>query len=109
MADLELVQDDTYPTRFQVSDAAGPVSLTGATVKLFLKSSSPALLVTVNCTPDADQTANKGWATVPWGATDLGTAATYDAEAQVTFADGKKATFPTAAPKSVSVRADLGD
>lgn len=108
MADLDLVQDDTYPTRFRLSDAAGPVDLTNASaITLFLK--SPSRLVTVTCTKDADQIANRGWVTTSYGPTDLSVADTYQAECQVVFNDGKKATFPTAATKTVSIRADLGD
>lgn len=108
MADLNLVQDDTYPSRFQLADAIGPVDLTTATtIKLFMKSTNT--LVSVTCTKDADQVGNKGWATAPWGATDLSNALTYDLEVQVTFSNGTKATFPTVAPKSATVRPDLSD
>ena len=110
MADLNLVQDDTYPSRFQLKDANGAVDLTNATtIKLFLKSASPSTLVTVTCTKDADQVGNKGWATASWGATDLQTATNYDVEVQVTWSNGTKATFPTASPRSAIVRADLSD
>jgi hypothetical protein len=84
-----------------LSDANGPVSLTGATVRFRMRAwdgiSSPALgtaKVDAAATPDGDQSANKGKVTYTWQAADVDTPGLYACEWEVTFSGGAKATFP---------------
>jgi hypothetical protein len=109
MADFTFKRGDTYPfLKAQLKDGTDtPVNLTGATVRLLLKTKSqnPSLLVNQVCTV-TDAVA--GRVQYEWAEADTNTVNTLDGEFQVTWGDGEITTFPNEGFFEVAFVADLG-
>lgn len=107
MADLTIKQNDTWPPIEAVlSDAAGPVDLTGAAVKLILKSAGAGSTVITGACTIVDAVA--GSVRYTWLAADTASVNTLNGEFEVTWGDGNVTTFPNDAYFSVEIKADLG-
>lgn len=107
MADLTIKQHDTHPPiEATLSDANGPVNLTGSTVKLILKSAGAgSTVITGTCTIVS---AAAGTVRYDWLAPDTASVNTLSGEFEVTWSTGKITTFPNDAYFSVEIKADLG-
>lgn len=107
MADLTIKQHDTWPpVEATLSDANGPVNLTGAAVKLILKSAGAgATVVSGSCTIVS---AVAGTVRYDWISADTASVNTLSGEFEVTWSTGKITTFPNDAYFSVEIKADLG-
>lgn len=109
MADFTIKRGDTFPfLRAVLSDANGPVDLTGATVKVILKTPGLSGTVVVNDVCTITNAAN-GIVEYEWDPADTATVNTLDAEWQVTWADAEVTTFPNEGFKSVAITQDLAD
>jgi len=77
--------DTGTPLAFVLGDRLGPWDLTGATVKF--RYSVAGVVTEKSCSPDLDQTANKGKASSTWGSSELAPvpAGSYLCQAKVTF------------------------
>jgi hypothetical protein len=104
-------QNDTMPyLEATLSDDNGPVDLTGASVKLAMKplarcgqtSALKFKKAGVVVTPAS------GVVRYQWGAGDTDTAGNFQAEFEVTFADGGVRTFPSTGYIPVTVTPELG-
>jgi hypothetical protein len=108
LADREIKRGDTYPfLTATLSDVAGSVNLTGADVRLILKTKgvTPTIVVDQPCTiVDALQ----GQVEYEWAPADTSTVNTLDGEFEVTWADGEITTFPTSGYFEVVINPDLG-
>lgn len=83
--------DRQPPIEASLEQAAGtPINLTGASVKFIMRNEAT---VKVNATATIID-ANRGVVKYEWGLTDTDTAGTYQAEFEITFADGRKLTVP---------------
>lgn len=107
-ADFTIKRGDRLPPiQATLKDAAGTaVNLTGATVTLLMTAqgaSSPSVNAAATVTNAAG-----GQVQYDWGTSDTATAGTYYAEFEVTFASGKKQTFPNDRHLVVVVYGDLG-
>lgn len=91
------------PLVLTLSDAAGTVDLTGATLTFRARlRGTTATAVTRAATPDADQTANRGRLSLAFQASDLADLApgAYEAEIGAVWSgSGKSARFPTDAER----------
>jgi hypothetical protein len=108
LADFTIKAHDTYPPLEGVlRDAVGPVDLTGADVKLNLKTpGGGGITVTGDCSIVGDPTA--GHVRYSWDPADTASVNTFDGEFEVTWADSTITTFPSATYFSVEIKADLG-
>jgi len=93
-----------------LKDANGAaVDLTGTAVKLLMKKvGGTSAKVNATATVDPDQVTNKGKVSYAWVGTDTDTGGVYEAEWEVTFAGGKKQTFPNPEYLVVRITGDLG-
>lgn len=113
-SEFYIKRNDTLPPiEERLSDATGPISLTGHTVKFIMRKGA-IIKVEAAAVPDPDQVNRKGYVKYNWsGVTgDTDTAGTYEAEWEVTFSGGAgKATFPNdkADNTQVIVGADLNE
>ncbi len=82
-----------------------PLVLDGATVRLILRSRQG---VKINRAPMVIADAETALARYAWQAGDTDTAGTFEAECEVTFADGGVETVPNEGYISVRINADLG-
>lgn len=106
MADVTIKQHDTYPPlAATLSDAVGPVNLTGSTVRVILKDRAGPTVLAAACTIT---NAAGGKVSYNWLPADTAAARVYDGEFEVTWGDGTITTFPNDAYFSVEVKADLG-
>jgi hypothetical protein len=104
MASLTLKQHDNWPPlNATLSDAVGPMDLTGATVKLILV--GVTVTITGACTL---VDAVNGVVRYTWANGDLAVAGDYSGEFEVTFSTGKIETFPSDSYFTLTVKADLG-
>ena len=105
MADLTVKQHDTWPpVRATLSDASGPIDLTGATqIKLILKGAT--VTITGNCTVVS---APAGTVSYTWAAGDTAVAGDYQGEFEITWPGGKVETVPNDSYLAVTIKADLG-
>ena len=105
---MVIKRGDTHPPfKATLSDAAGAANLTGATVKLILKTkgATPTIVVNAACViTDALQ----GKVQYNWIAADTAAVNSLDGECEVTWADGKITTFPNEGYFAVDIVADLG-
>ena len=109
MADFYWKQHDTAPAiQFAFTDLNGnvpPGSLTGATVKFFMKAAGSGTLK-INGTATIVNSASWLFGYQPVvGDTD--TAGDYEGEFQVTYSDGTKQTFPDPGYLDILITADL--
>ena len=106
---FEIVQNDTSPA-FEciLRDGFGsPVDMTGATV-LFHMRLAPGGTVKVNGgAMGAVGSAINGRQKYSWAAVDTDTAGEFEAEVQVTFADGQIRTFPPDGYVAISIKDDI--
>lgn len=107
MADYTIKQNDTHPPLdATLSDASGPVDLTGATVKLLLKSLGSGTTTLVgDCTLTGALT---GQVRYTWVEGDTAAVNTYNGEFEVTWPSLKKTTFPNTGYFTVEIKAELG-
>jgi hypothetical protein len=109
MADFTFKRGDTYPfLKAQLKDGNdAPVNLTGATVRLLLKTQggTPTLLVNQTCTI-VDAVA--GRVQYEWQAGDTDDVNTLSGEFEVTWSDGEITTFPNEGFFEVAFGLDLG-
>ena len=114
MADFDIKRGDTYPF-FQalLEDKNGPVDLTGAEVRLLLKTkgTTPTIVVNQIMTIVTDQLDNPDGpynVEYEWAPADTASVQDLDGEIQVTWGDGEITSFPKTGFFSVSVTPDLG-
>lgn len=107
MADFTLKQNDTWPPLEAVlTDANGAVNLTGASVRMILKSAGAGSTVIQGaCTIVS---AVEGRVRYTWLAADTSLVNTLSGEFEVTWGDGKITTFPNDGYFTVEIKADLG-
>lgn len=107
MADFTIKQNDTWPPLEGVlTDANGAVNLTGASVRLILKSAGAGNTVLGGACDIVS--AVEGRVRYTWLPADTQTVNTLNGEFEVTWGDGKVTTFPNDAYFSVEIKADLG-
>ncbi|HEX7050014.1 MAG TPA: BppU family phage baseplate upper protein [Longimicrobiales bacterium] len=87
-----------------LSDATGPVDLTGATVAFHLGRAGQPALVSAAATVT---NAAGGVVSYTWAAGDTDTEGDWQAEWEVTFPSGEVRTFPNDGYDTVHIRADL--
>jgi hypothetical protein len=106
MADaFYLKRNDTKePIEATLSDQAGPVDLTGATVKFHMRSMSGTVKVGA---PATVVDAPNGVVRYAWAAADVDEAGKFLAEWEVTFADEKVQTFPNDGYTAVVITEDI--
>lgn len=107
MADFTLKQHDTWPPiEATLSDQHGPLDLTGATVKLILKTAggSPTTVIGA-CTLVSP---SSGIVEYVWVVGDTATVNTYQGEFEITWPDSTVSTVPNDSYFAVAVIADLG-
>lgn len=108
MADFTIKRNDTAPVLgpFTLRDSAGnAVNLTGATSReLTVRTTGGAVLFSAECQV-VDATA--GRLSYQWAAANTATAGTYEWDVEVTYADGRKQTFPTIGYMTLDIVADL--
>lgn len=104
--DFYLKRGDTGPTISAVlSDPAGVVDLTGATVRFKMRLSDSGAIV-VNAVATIVSAA-AGSVSYGWEAADTAVAGTYLAEWEVTFGNGEVITFPNDGHLHVKIAGDL--
>ena len=105
MPDFYLKRNDTKePIQATLSDQAGPVDLSGATVRFHMKDRRGVVVV------DADAevvTAASGVVRYQWQAEDTEAAGDFYAEWEVTFASGAVQTFPNENDIGIRIAADV--
>lgn len=105
-ADIVMKANDRLPTvQAQLFVGGTPASLTGATVAFIMRPKNGGA-VKVNSAAVIVSAAD-GVVRYDWAAADTNTPGDYRAEWEVTFADGKTQTFPTAGHHSVQIVEDL--
>lgn len=105
MADFTMKENDLLPEiQYQLTDSAGPIDLTGATV-LFIMSVDEG---TPNKVAAAATivTPSTGMVKYTWAGTDTDTPGTYHAEWEITIS-GKKITVPNDGHISIEILPDL--
>lgn len=107
--DFEIKRGDRLPTlQATFTDATGAaVDLTSATIKFLMRPTDSAT-AKVNAAASAQSPATDGVALYAWAAVDTDTPGDYAGEFEVTFASGKKATFPSTGYIAIRVWADVG-
>lgn len=109
MADFTIKQNDTYPPiPMTISDALGPIDLTGCTVEFWFKRPSTGdVFHGVATVLDQEVLENKGKVQYDWndGDTDINGALLF--EVRVIFANGKRMTLPNDGYFTVAVVNDL--
>ena len=107
MADFTLKAHDRLPAiqATLLTDGA-PVDLTTATGVKFIMKSSVGSVIKVNSAATV-VTAPSGVVRYDWLAVDTDTPGSYQAEWQVTWANGKPQTFPTTTYHTIDILADL--
>lgn len=89
-------------------DGVPLVGLDSATVRYTLQAVATGVLKVTRATATvANQTTSPGEVSYQWLAGDVDTVGVYSEEWEVTYADGRKETFPTDAPQYVEIQADL--
>jgi len=86
--------DDNVILSFTLSDATGPVDLTGVTAAFIFRNEASVSVTTVTGAADGDQLANRGKVTVTLTDTHLATAGVCKAEWQITDT-GYVRTYPS--------------
>lgn len=106
MADFSLKQHDTWPPlNATLSDANGPIDLTGATsVTLIMKPTGGGSTITGTCTIVS---AVAGTIRYTWITGNTAVAGTYNLEFEILWSDGKIGTVPNEGYKTVEILADL--
>ena len=98
---------DLLPIAFStLSDSTGAVDLTGASVQFIMRARDGTMKVNAAATIDD---AAAGLVSYVWTLGDTDTPGVYPQEWEVTFPDGKIATFPNAGYNYVTVARDLAD
>lgn len=107
--DFQIKRGDRLPTiQASLTDGSGAaVNLTDATVKFLMRPRTSAT-PTVNAAAAIVGTATAGVVQYAWSAGDTDTAGEYLAEFEVTFLDGRKASFPSDGYTRVRVLPDVG-
>lgn len=111
MANFTIKQHDTQPVlqatlQQTISGATGGIDLTAATsVKLLLRAALDNVAVS---RPAIITTPAMGVVTVNWQAADTATADVFNAEFEITWANGGIQTVPNDSYFTVEVKADLG-
>lgn len=101
MEQFTIKRGDTSPSiAFDLISDGAPVDLTGATVKFIMAGR-------IN-TAAAIEDAAAGTVRYDWQPIDTAVSGVFNAEFEVTFADGKVETFPQAEYIQVVIKADLG-
>lgn len=110
MADLTIKRGDTKPVLvYPVVDAAGvAVNLTGATVKLTMRTLTSATPAVSNAAVTITNPTG-GLVTYSWSAADTAVAGAYLVEFPVTFGDGSTQTYPTDGYLDITIEPKLGD
>lgn len=98
--------DTAYPITATLGAAGSPVDLTGATVKILVKSNG-SLRINAACAV-LNQTTNLGQVTYTFLTNDVAVSGTYQVEFEVTFGDGSIATFPNSKYEQLQIMDDLG-
>lgn len=107
MPDFVLKAHDRLPSiQAVLSTAGGVVDLTAATGVTFIMKATQGNTVKVNAAATV-VSATGGVCRYDWLAADSDTPGEYIAEWQVTWAGGKRQTFPTLSYHTVSILADL--
>lgn len=107
MPDFTLKRGDELPTiQASLSTGGAPVNLTGATVVRFIMAPKAGGTVKVK-SPAVIVSATDGIVRYDWKTADTDVAGEFQAEWEVTWADGKSQTFPTGSYHSIAVLADL--
>jgi len=107
----ELVQGDTrpfYDFHVTIEETGADVNLTGCTVNFYFRKKKSPVLVNTGHTLCTITDYPGGWARYQWGANDLKDAGDYEAEAEVTYGDATKATYPRDTPWTFKVRGQIG-
>ncbi len=103
--DFTTKQHDTWPPiEATLSDTNGALNLTGASVRLILKTVAGAVAVDAACSI-LDPLG--GVVRYQWVPTDTATVATYQGEFEITWSDGKITTVPNDEYFKVVIVADL--
>ena len=104
MADITFKQHDNWPPLDAVlSDADGPMNISGATVKLILVGKT--VTITGNCSLVSE---TGGQVRYTWANGDLAVAGDYNGEFEITFPTGKIETVPNAGYFTLTIKEDLG-
>lgn len=107
MADFYIKVNDRLPVILAtLSDAAGPINLTGATVK-FIMTDVRGTTPKVNAAAAIDPDPTTGKVSYVWVTGDTDTPGVYDAEWEIIFGDGKPLTVPNDGRLRVQVVRDL--
>lgn len=107
MADRTIKRGDTFPfLKATLSNQAGAANLTGATVRLILKTKGATPTVVVD-EPCAIVNALTGEIEYEWAPADTASVNTLDGEFEVTWSDGEITTFPTDGYFEVAIVPDL--
>lgn len=99
-------QHDTWPPLIAIlSDATGPLDLTGATIKVILKPTTGSNIVGT-CSIVAPASAGK--VRYNWVVGDTAAVMSYNGEFEITWGDGTVGTVPNDTYFTLAVVADLG-
>lgn len=105
MADIVIKRNDTLPRiAFTLSDANGPVDLTGAIVKFQMKAVEGGVKIERDCTVED---AKAGKVSFSWQRPETDTAGSFLAEFEATWPDGSELTFPNDGYITVRIVEDL--
>jgi hypothetical protein len=106
--DFYIKQGDVLPviTTQCLDENGAAVNLTGASVRFLMRPQRQAA-IKVNALASIT-TAAEGRAKYEWQSGDTDRAGTYEAEWEVTFADGKKSTFPNDGYNTIAVLTQIG-
>ena len=90
--------DTGVPLRVTLADSAGPINLTGWTVRFVMTpAGSMTKKVDALAAIDPDQTTNRGQISYAWQNEDVDTPGLYECEFICTMPDSKQVTFPRGA------------
>lgn len=107
MADYTIKQHDTWPPiEATLSDDVGPMDLTGATVKLLLKSAGAGTTLVEGVCEIVS--AAGGTVKYEWDPADTASVNTFSGEFEITWANSTITTVPNDGYFSVEIKADLG-
>lgn len=110
MTDFYIKQNDTSPALLAtITDADGPVNLTGASVTFYMASAVGSVKTIITSGAATVINAATGQVSYSWDAPDTAIAGIHIAEFEVVFSDASKETFPNDGYISINITPDIGE